>query len=822
MSTYTSAGELGKKIGYTDEQFFKFAKQADTSGDVLQQYKDYLKSTTAATHTFSNALKKATAIAANMAIMAVVSKGIEIAYKAIDNYVNRVDKAKESTEKIISSFKETNSSLASNKQFIDENASRFDELSKHVTSLGENISLTTEEFDEYKSLSQKIAEMYPQLVTGYDAQGEAVVRLTDSVKELNAEYEKAKENANWQLIQQGSELLGNYDTVVNDNVGGYYTQLEQYQRLLRATELEYSDFASEISNSPILQQRIIDMGIGLNFKEADMPHIKQAIHSTIQSINTSIEAEKSNITPLLNAYLNNNDEYKNLSDGKLKSAISTLIQNVDTEVINGFNGNDLFASNYVNSVVNSITEDDTVQKALVELFSLDSEKLSVDDLKTKVDSYIDTIASAIGKDSLSLKISLGFDNVDDLSAKYKDVIKRFDDKFKEDPISLSKFFENNSINTQEELDKWIKIANGCNTAAEAKKRYLETGKDDTTTSLSISSTIDQLNTQLAPTFEALKKSYQDIFTDDGFTLENVDLSMLENIKSVMDEMAEAGLGIDTSGFENLVRVLTDSSSTADDVHNAFDSLASSVLNNTGVIKNLDSSTAQLVASMLESLGVANAEEVVYDALKMKTEALALEKQFAAEAGHELVNATNEEVISFLNHAGASETARQYLFKLISAEQIFGNTDLNTSEKVAKLKELATAYGQTAIAARIANLEKASTDGHIAIDYDKELASLQNEINSAVNNVQIDFDGSKAAAGKAGKKAADAYLEAFEKELKHLDDLKDRGRISEKQYLDELRKLYLKYFNQKKKYLDQFAQYESEYLQGKFLPTIIVI
>lgn len=79
---------------------------------------------------------------------------------------------------------------------------------------------------------------------------------------------------------------------------------------------------------------------------------------------------------------------------------------------------------------------------------------------------------------------------------------------------------------------------------------------------------------------------------------------------------------------------------------------------------------------------------------------------------------------------------------------------------------------------------------------------------------LDF-GSVNSAGSAGKEAADAYLEAFEKELGDLDDLKDRGVISEKEYLDRLRELYQRYFKDKEKYVDQYQKYEKKYLDGMY-------
>ena len=45
---------------------------------------------------------------------------------------------------------------------------------------------------------------------------------------------------------------------------------------------------------------------------------------------------------------------------------------------------------------------------------------------------------------------------------------------------------------------------------------------------------------------------------------------------------------------------------------------------------------------------------------------------------------------------------------------------------------------------------------------------------------------KSSASKAGKETADAYLEAFEKELEKLQGMRDRNEITEKEYLDRLR------------------------------------
>ena len=326
-----------------------------------------------------------------------------------------------------------------------------------------------------------------------------------------------------------------------------------------------------------------------------------------------------------------------------------------------------------------------------------------------------------------------------------------------------------------------------------------------TSKLSTSEMIDQLNTKLKPTLDVLNNTYQKIFTSDGFTRENVDFDIISDITSAAKELSEAGLDVDTSSFENLVHALTDTSSSADDVQEAINNVASAVISSTGAMDGMDESTSKLVSSMLESLGIANANEVV-------THELALSKEKARIATLDLANASTEAIEGLLNEAGAAGLTRGEIYKLAATEIAYGDNGLDFSGRIEKLQELAGAYGDTATQAMLASAADRVAAGHGT--YESVMDDMMAQLNKAAGNVNINFSGiGGSGAGKAGKEAADAYLEAFEKELSELDSLKDRGKITEKQYLDALRHLYVKYFNQKKKYLDQYAKYEDQYLSG---------
>ena len=331
----------------------------------------------------------------------------------------------------------------------------------------------------------------------------------------------------------------------------------------------------------------------------------------------------------------------------------------------------------------------------------------------------------------------------------------------------------------------------------------------------ITSSVEQIAKQLEPQFAQLGEAYKEIFTEDGFTLDNVDNSMLEGLRTTFAEIGEEiGVTFDSSKLEPFFNSLTNGTATSEQVQQAFNDLATAYFYSTDTLQNLNDTTAESIQKQLEELGVVNAKDVVYDTLSVKTEALALQEQFLADNGYSLSEATNMKAIMFLNEAGASETARQYLFQLVATEQIFNNQDLNAKQKIDELEKLAIAYGQTAIAAKIANMEKAAEAGHTQIDYDKELMSLQAHLNDGMSQVNVDFKQIEHNAGSAGKDAGDAYLEAFEKELAALQDLRDRGIIDESTYLDRLRELYIRYFEDREEYLDEYNKYGREYLEGK--------
>ena len=95
------------------------------------------------------------AMAGNMFVDMLITKGIELAVTAIDKYVNRVKYAQEAMEEAQQAIDEAQSKLNNTNQVVTENKKRFLELSNGVDSFSNNRTLSTDEYSEFLSISQK-------------------------------------------------------------------------------------------------------------------------------------------------------------------------------------------------------------------------------------------------------------------------------------------------------------------------------------------------------------------------------------------------------------------------------------------------------------------------------------------------------------------------------------------------------------------------------------------------------------------------------------------------------------------------------------------
>lgn len=232
---------------------------------------------------FSAVMKTASGIAksfvatlGSMAVAAAASWAIGKVFEGIDylahydeNIIKAGQEAKESIESTFSSFQDGQKSISdlSNSfsdstdkiqttgEALDDIAEKYTKLKKGVDpNTNENISLSTDEYQEYLNISQTLASLYPSLISKTDAQGNAILNLGDKASESAEKLKDLyKANVLASHIDIGNNLATSYK--------GAKTQVKQYQQEIDSQntylgEIEKNQkYYQDIINTPIFKKK---------------------------------------------------------------------------------------------------------------------------------------------------------------------------------------------------------------------------------------------------------------------------------------------------------------------------------------------------------------------------------------------------------------------------------------------------------------------------------------------------------------------------------------------------------------------------------------
>ena len=183
-----------------------------TTDELATQFKNVGKSGI----NFTNILKTGLSFVGNVALTAAISflasKGMEL----FNNWINSAKLTKEAVNDLMNEFETSSKTIDDHKKNVDEILKEYDGLSKCVDRLGNNVSLTTEEYAKYQSYNKQIAEMFPDMISGYNDTGDAIINVANATEELNKQLEKEQDNLDKKLIAGTNKALKNFKQNVND------------------------------------------------------------------------------------------------------------------------------------------------------------------------------------------------------------------------------------------------------------------------------------------------------------------------------------------------------------------------------------------------------------------------------------------------------------------------------------------------------------------------------------------------------------------------------------------------------------------------------
>lgn len=634
-----------KENELSDKSLVRFLEDTNYSKKNLASYQQYLKDTGKATSTFTSITKKAGnvvkgfgAALGSMVVMWRISEVIGWVVTNLHDLATASEQAKENADSFAASANQLNENIANNSSTLSDLNSKYQLLSKGVNNLGENISLSSSEYDEYKNIISQVSEIMPGLTTYFNAQGEKIGFVKGKLADLNDEYEKTIQTTSKDLFYKGNEEGKTVqDTIDNIENNKKYGKFESFWKTAKASvanifgklsedtvptedalnglkdlqgksKQEIHDYLKKVwtfadfeeGKRNVLRKTLIDMldisdlDDVLEMDDEEFQELQEKISAKIEQFSADIESDVAKGRTSLIQALHMKDDFwddSKLND-KQRDSIMTLVSSFNSELwdsLNLKNPDDIAI--FAQKLIDNVSKDGDFSKAWNQLFGKELDKLPVDEYVTKVRSLIGTIGNAIGLESKDqqdkLLTNLGFDNLDELVNDYNGAIQsaakkwKLDDSQRED---LEKFFEDNSINTEEEIDAWKDVAAEAENAAEAKRKYLS---------------LNSVN-KGSQMLEELKKSYESASEDvtslttalsesvsgTGLSSDSVDTvtSMFSDLKGydedkLLDKTAN-GLRLNTRELEKLKKEYDDNTAKEfyNDVEDAYNAWQTALRN----------------------------------------------------------------------------------------------------------------------------------------------------------------------------------------------------------------------------------------------------
>lgn len=289
----------------------------------------------------------------NMAVMFAVTEGINLIIKGIDALITTADEAKEAAADLASSWKETDDTLASHKKTLDGIAAEYASLSKGVDSFGNNVSLTSDEFSRYNDLANQIADMFPELVSGWTDENNAILTTRGSVQALTDAYTALTDEQNRVKAAALESTLSTFkDAEMQIPVLAWKDTGSQLQASLAKQLLDamssgtINDLASTLGDDQLrILHDIMENAYGYSGVTPlwnaldDIIGDPKTLRAYYDKLITEMETTVRNVQDSISGILSSSDIYKNF-DSSTKALISQIVQGIDNNFVAGFAGQD--------------------------------------------------------------------------------------------------------------------------------------------------------------------------------------------------------------------------------------------------------------------------------------------------------------------------------------------------------------------------------------------------------------------------------------------------------------------------------------------------
>lgn len=529
-----SADAFTERINLTDASLKSYFKTVKSGKATFSGYQAYTNSAASATGLLGikakitagaiKTLKVAMGMIGTMFLATVIDKiisGLDSLHKTSKEIEEAAENAKQKIDELTDSFNAQKSSL-------DEIKERYAELAQGVDLLtNKNLTLSTEDYEEFLTLNKQLASIFPQLTRGIDDNGNEILNLSGDVntiigsldelirrekmltdkqilEEMPDAYEGFKQNYDKyneeiDLLERKAkaiQTLKNLDYSVDNDVFKNDAILK-WNLPLEIDEAELMDIEGQLTNA--LNEAGVDSDyITSSFKDANtdgyvltltMPKVEletndiksilgnyvSIVNDELQIARYELEDKTSEFSKYMSTWLSDQSKYKGQTQ-EVKDALEEMMfsgdwldeafKDPDVDPNNWDSLSKWFTENYLEAIEK--INDKEIKNKLNELFI-------VDDVQTKLD-LANEIQEYFNKNGILISLDFVLNENDYTSTQ--GIKNSFDQSLNDisggsadEKAILDNYIKKQGISSEAQMNYWLKVTQGIQGAYKAINEY---------------------------------------------------------------------------------------------------------------------------------------------------------------------------------------------------------------------------------------------------------------------------------------------------------------------------------------------------------------
>lgn len=430
MKQKLSGADFEKALSGASIQSREFAKSLDTVGNECDVVTGQIDNFTAKqekigtlgakiTSTFKGIGSAIASMAVSMAAVMAIQIAITGIATAIDKAIMSAKEASEVTGNVLSNYSKATSEIDNNLSSVDNMRERFEELSKGVTDSGKNVSLSTEQYQEYQDMVSQLVSINPALIQGYNDEQQAIINKNEAIKQTldllkqqriqeanetvrggsstndghkrnyeaayidmegqidqaNQELDNAKggiasflQKAYKEASETGTNEASRFKKILESAAGQTFDEYADYWKTKGSKKVEMDGFI--LGNSDKFGDNIQDIINQLNdanLLSKDLSSEGVNVERTWSAAMDTYDNASGSLKQIMQAALEANAQYYDLSQSQ-QAFLSDYVSGIDTSMLEG-KGEEA-ALNYANAMMKVVTETDAGKNAIDSYYKL--------------------------------------------------------------------------------------------------------------------------------------------------------------------------------------------------------------------------------------------------------------------------------------------------------------------------------------------------------------------------------------------------------------------------------------------------------------------